>query len=98
MSRVNDVCLATKKSSYFASCTDLNLDAKENLLDGDGRAPVLLLVQDGEADLQHEIDARQGVKQKASMKIGAYRATGVDIWVEERGHKLDLKWALSCKF
>lgn len=103
MSRVNDVCLATKTSSYFASCTDLNLDAKENLLDGDGRAPVLLLVQDGEADLQHEIDARQpwarqGVKQKASINIGAYRATGVDIWVEERGHKLDLKWALSCKF
>ena len=96
MSRVNDVCLATKTSSYFASCTDLNLDAKENLLDGDGRAPVLLLVQDGEADLQHEIDAvqpcaRQGVKQKASINIGAYRATGVDIWVEERGHKLDLK-------
>ena len=45
--------------SYFDICTDLNLDAKENLLDGDGRAPVLLLVQDGEADLQHEIDAVQ---------------------------------------
>ena len=42
--------------------------------------------------------ARQGVKQKTSINIRAYRATGVDIWVEERGHKLDLKWALSCKY
>ena len=48
-----------QKTCYFDICTDLNLDAKENLLDGDGRAPVLLLVQDGEADLQHEIDAVQ---------------------------------------
>ena len=63
MSRVNDVCLATKTSSYFASCTDLNLDAKENLLDGDGRAPVLLLVQDGEADLQQEIDGSATLSQ-----------------------------------
>ena len=27
------------------------LDAEENLLDSDGRAPVLLLIQDGEAHL-----------------------------------------------
>ena len=27
------------------------LDAEENLLDSDGRAPVLLLVEDGEAHL-----------------------------------------------
>jgi len=49
----------------------VNLDAEENLLDSDSRAPVLLLVQDGQA----------------------HRAAGVDIWVEERGHKLDLGWS-----
>ena len=31
------------------------------------------------------------MKQNAFINIAAYRATGVDIWVEERGHKLDLK-------
>ena len=36
--------------------TDVNLDAKENLFDGDSGTPVFLLVQNGKADLYKVIE------------------------------------------
>ena len=37
---------------------ETDLDAEEDLLDGDGGAPVLLLVEDGEADGARGVDVR----------------------------------------
>ena len=73
----------------------MNLDAKENLLDSDSRAPVLLLVQDGQAHLQNDMKMRaEKTIQNLPNVLKIYRAAGVDIRVEERGHKLDLRWDL----
>ena len=49
-----------------------DLDAKENLLDSDSWAPVLLLIQDGKADLQNVMvidETRIDYYAKSSMYI-----------------------------
>ena len=50
-----------------------DLDAKENLLDSDSWAPVLLLIQDGQADLQNDIHVI--CNSECSMAIYAVQAS-----------------------